>query len=293
MMNTKKALIYTLAALLVCAPLPAAAAEEVPAEAAAVEASEAAADAEGKSLIEILRERRAAQAEKKAAEAQQAKAAEEKAAKEAADTAAKDEASKDASTSSDALQTFLANREAKKAAEAEEASAETEKMEKKEAQDTRYTLLLTDSGYDYYLDGRATRWAQLPHGGEQIIDTWVKLVPSGSMDAAQDGSYSYPPKYYLAHYYIRPKAQQIQFLSELEVTGGRPDNTVKGRGYQAQNWEDLIPDSIEDEIYRGVVAHIKQQKKKKSLKSVWKQIVGDDGPQNVHDALEEYFRISL
>ena len=78
----------------------------------------------------------------------------------------------------------------------------------------------------------------------------------------ESGSYHYPEKYYLMHYYLRPKTQQIQFLSELEVAGGRPNNDVKERGYQSQNWENLIPDSVEDVIYHGVVKRMKNPKKK-------------------------------
>lgn len=176
---------------------------------------------------------------------------------------------------------------AKEAAEA--AEAEKAKKEKKK-EDARYTLLLSDSGYDYYLDHRATRWSQLPHGSEQILDTWVKLVPQKTEEeSAQDGSYTYPQKFYLAHYYIRPKTQQIQFLSELEVSGGRPDNTVKGRGYMSQNWEDLTPGSIEDDIYRGTMDIYKKYKDR------WTTLFGGDysGPRNVRDFLEEYLRISI
>ena len=172
--------------------------------------------------------------------------------------------------------------------------AELKKKEKEAAKakkNERYAYLLSDSGYDYYLDLRATRWVQIPHGDEQILDTWVKLMPEKTEDeAAQDGTYTYPQKYYLAHYYIRPKTQQIQFLSELEVSGGRPDNTVQGRGYSAQNWESLTPDSIEDEIYHGALDRVKKQKAKKNPLTA---LTGDNGPKNLRDALEEYFRISL
>lgn len=148
---------------------------------------------------------------------------------------------------------------------------------------SRYVDVLTDNGYEYYLDTRNTRWIPLPHSGDEyIIDTWVKLVKDASDDGS-DGTYIYPEKYYLAHYYVRPKTRQIQFLSELEVTGGRPDNTVKGRGYQAQNWEDLTPDSIEDVIYESAVAHVGKNKLGGS----------SHGNMNIRDAVEEYLRISL
>ena len=177
--------------------------------------------------------------------------------------------------------------------ETEKMTTETkeETKQRKDKESSRYAYLLSDSGYDYYLDLRATRWVQIPHGDEQILDTWVKLMPEKTEDeAAQDGTYTYPQKYYLAHYYIRPKTQQIQFLSELEVSGGRPDNTVQGRGYSAQNWESLTPDSIEDEIYHGALDRVKKQKAKKNPLTA---LTGDNGPKNLRDALEEYFRISL
>lgn len=179
-------------------------------------------------------------------------------------------------------------------AQREKEKAEKEEKRKKAKLEERYTLLLSDSGYDYYLDHRATRWSQLPHGSEQILDTWVKLVPQKTSDEeAADGSYTYPQKYYLAHYYIRPKTQQIQFLSELEVTGGRPDNTVQGRGYNAQNWEDLTPDSIEDEIYHNALTQFKNRKNKKNPLHMLTDLTGENGPKNLRDAIEEYFRISF
>ena len=65
------------------------------------------------------------------------------------------------------------------------------------------------------------------------------------------GNDNMPPKYFLSHYYIRPKTRQIQFLSELEVTG-RPDNAITERPYSSLHWENLVPGSIEDDIYHGV-----------------------------------------
>jgi len=164
-----------------------------------------------------------------------------------------------------------------------ESESDRKRLLREQKERNRYVDVLTDSGYTYYLDTRNTRWIPLPHSGDEyIIDTWVKLVKDTSDDGS-DGTYSYPAKYYLAHYYVRPKTRQIQFLSELEVTGGRPDNTVKGRGYQAQNWEDLTPDSIEDVIYESAVAHVGKNKLGGS----------SHGNMSIRDAVEEYLRISL
>ena len=178
------------------------------------------------------------------------------------------------------------------AEESEAIKSETEDQadKRKDKERERYAYLLSDSGYDYFLDGRATHWIPLPYrDDEYIVDTWLKIVPTDSTDDPESGNYSYPQKYYLAHYYVRPKTQQIQFLSELEVSGERPDNTVKGRGYMPRNWEDLTPGSIEDEVYRGTLASIKKRGDK------WTKIFGSHytGPRKLRDFVEEYLRIAI
>lgn len=164
-----------------------------------------------------------------------------------------------------------------------QAKSRKSRGKKKKAPQARYAQILTDNGYRYDLDTKNLRWIPLPHSGDEyIIDVWVKLTQEAPNDGS-DGTYTYPEKYYLAHYYVRPKTRQIQFLSELEVTGGRPDNTVKGRGYQAQNWEDLTPDSIEDAIYASAVKH------------AGKNRLGGASRNNmsIRDAVEEYLRVSF
>ena len=178
------------------------------------------------------------------------------------------------------------------AEESEAIKSETEDQadKRKDKERERYAYLLSDSGYDYFLDGRTTHWIPLPYrDDEYIVDTWLKIVPTDSTDDPESGNYSYPQKYYLAHYYVRPKTQQIQFLSELEVSGERPDNTVKGRGYMPRNWEDLTPGSIEDEVYRGTLASIKKHGDK------WTKIFGSHytGPRKLRDFVEEYLRIAI
>lgn len=154
-------------------------------------------------------------------------------------------------------------------------------VEKKDAADkeaARYEFLLSDNGYDYYMDTRNARWILMPHSGDEyILDVWVRLTQQDD-----NADYSYPPKYFLEHYYIRPDKQQIQFLSELEVTG-RPDNEIQERSYSMQHWENLVPGSIEDEIYHQVLAKMGKNKLKgKSSHGM-----------SVRDAVEEYLRISL
>jgi hypothetical protein len=87
-------------------------------------------------------------------------------------------------------------------------------------------------------------------------------------------------KYFLQHYYIRPKTKQIQFLCELEVVG-HPQNTVSEREYDYKNWENLIPSSIESMIY-----HM-------TLRSVSMKGSSEKGRMSVADMFDEYLRISI
>ena len=156
--------------------------------------------------------------------------------------------------------------------------SEESKTKQKDKEEKRFVELLKDNGFTYYLDTKNARWIQMPHSGnEYIADVWVKLVQTD-----ENAEHSYPPKYFLAHYYVRPNTQQIQFLSELEVTG-RPDNAIKERPYSMQNWENLVPGSVEDELYHGIVKNMK--KNRLGGKS--------SNGMSVRDMVEEYLRISL
>ena len=111
------------------------------------------------------------------------------------------------------------------AAPADKTDTKTEDVQKKPVVVNRYVKIFQDNSYSYLMDMQTARWINCPHtGSEQIIDVWIKLVGNGSGDSASE-PYSYPSKYYLEHYYIRPDKQQIQFMSELEVTG-RPNETT-------------------------------------------------------------------
>lgn len=191
----------------------------------------------------------------------------------AADTQAKAESS---------VQTSAAAAET----ENQTAAQSKEKGKKARRQKERFVPLLSDNGYLYLMDTQNARWIRMPHSGDEYIaDVWIKLVKTDE-EKKDDGNnpedYSYPPKYYLEHYYLRPKTQQIQFLSELEVTG-RPDNAIKERAYSMQNWENLVPGSLEDDIYHG------------ALKAMGKNKVGGKTTHGMsaRDMVEEYLRISL
>ncbi len=167
-------------------------------------------------------------------------------------------------------------------------------IEEQQKLDSRYVKLFQDDSFIYSMDKKTAKWILCPNtNNEYIIDVWIRLdvleetgsnatSSSGIMATAYTSSraaaYSYPAKYYLEHYYIHPDKSQIQFLSELEVTG-RPDNNIEERAYDVKNWENLVPDSIEESIYQAVT---KRMKRKGAL----------DLPA-AHEVLEDVFRISI
>ena len=177
-------------------------------------------------------------------------------------------------------------------------------------QKARFVKITGDDTYEYYLDRNAVRWINMPYStSEYMADAWIRMIekkPNNDdmpadlynyvnesfddeiADAAAKGiSYDEvdikvlrTKKYFLEHYYIRPKTQQIQFLCELEVVG-RPQNAISERAYDYRNWENLIPGSIEYSIYHGVLANISKSKANKR------------GHMTFADMVEEYGRISI
>ena len=59
--------------------------------------------------------------------------------------------------------------------------------------------------------------------------------------------------YFLEHNLVDPQNRKIQFLCAIEVEGGRPQNNVKQLKYDHNNWESLIPESVEDIVYHAVI----------------------------------------
>ena len=126
---------------------------------------------------------------------------------------------------------------------------------------TRYMKFYWDDSFTYRLDTESIRWLLLPYSStEYILDVWVKMDP-----AAGQTDYSYPQKYYMEHYYLRPEKQQVQFLSELEVSG-HPQNAIKERAYDYRNWESLVPGSVEEKVYYAVMSILKDLEKDGTVK---------------------------
>ena len=115
----------------------------------------------------------------------------------------------------------------------------------------RYIEICRDESFIYSMDRKAAFYTHIPHTiDEKMIDVWIKLEP---LEYAPE-DYTYPPKYYLEHYLIRPKRKQIQFLCEIEVAG-RPANDVEDKRYDPRRWERLVPGSIEDTIFHAILQH--------------------------------------
>lgn len=158
---------------------------------------------------------------------------------------------------------------------AEDGEAEDEQEQKEKP---RFVEILRDDSFIYWMDTKTAYYTNLPHSvKERMIDVWIKLEPAEYLE----GEYTYPAKYYLEHYLIRPKAQQIQFICEMEVTG-RPNNDVKKNVYDPRRWENLVPGSIEDAVYHAVLEN--------------KKYIRDESSSNgtsVRDYIEDTFNVSF
>ena len=181
-------------------------------------------------------------------------------------------------------------------------TSKNKKQKKLKMQKARFVKLTMDSNYIYYLDKETVSWKKMPYSTtEMMADVWIRMIERDDDElledseiddvifAAEEGKQFRPEdlevlrhrKYHLEHYYLRPKTQQIQYLVELSDIEGNPQNTVNQRTYSHANWEDLIPNSVEYRIYRGVV------------KVIGTGRASQDAPVGFADMLEEYARISI
>ncbi len=152
---------------------------------------------------------------------------------------------------------------------------EEEAKKRKKAQ---FIEIYRDESFIYSMDRKSAFYTNVPHTiDEKMIDVWVKLEP---LEYAPE-DYTYPPKYFLEHYLLRPKRKQIQFLCEIEVAG-RPSNDVEDKRYDPRRWERLIPGSIEDTIFQAILQHKKE--------------IHDESSSNgtsVRDYIENTFNVSF
>ena len=119
-----------------------------------------------------------------------------------------------------------------------------------------------------------------------MIDAWVRLVENTTGEPVAEDGKIHPAKYFLEHYYISPQRRQIMFISELEVTG-RPENAVKERAYDPKNWEQLVPGSIEDELYEAITAQMGSAPGERG------GLLSGTSGMSLRDMVEEYARISF
>ena len=247
--------------------------------AAALEERKAAKEARQQERAAALEERRAAkeaQRQERAAALEERKAAREAQKKERA------------AVKADMAATRAAEKQELRGARvAAKQEKRTEKVRERRERDSRYKTLFTDNNFTYYLDEKNTRWIPRPYqSSAYIIDTWVRLVENTTGEqVAEDGKIR-PAKYFIEHYYISPAKREIMFISELEVTG-RPENAVKERAYDPKNWEQLVPGSIEDEIYEAVTARMKSAPGQRG------GLLSGTSGMSLRDMVEEYARISF
>ena len=170
---------------------------------------------------------------------------------------------------------------------AADAKAEAKAARDAEKAQARYKTLFVDNGFTYYLDSKNSRWVLRPNSGrERMIEAWVRLVENTTGSTVSEDGKVRPNKYFLEHYHISPERREIMFISELEVTG-RPENAVKERPYDAANWEQLVPGSIEDDLFDAVVAKMKQAPGERS------GVLSGTSGMSLRDMIEEFARISL
>lgn len=177
----------------------------------------------------------------------------------------------------------------------------------------RFKLIMEDDGYRYYLDKLQSRWVRVPYTAEEFMaDVWLRLVPI-EKEKAQEEPISEeeqrmprymreqieqerrakeaqkpkitpdtrPSHYFLAHYYLRPTRRQLQFISELEVFN-RPDNNIEEPPYRPNAWENLVPHSVESDMYYKVLKIMRSSPQNPKITDM-----------KFTDALEKFFRISL
>ncbi|MBQ9442385.1 MAG: hypothetical protein IJU55_05180 [Selenomonadaceae bacterium] len=174
----------------------------------------------------------------------------------------------------------------------------------------RFVQVAVDENYIYYLDKQSVAWKKIPYmNSEYMADVWVRMIErepdtsgmpedlaayvndtsSDEIALAKAQGYQYMnedvkvlqnKRYFLERYLLRPSKDQIQFLCELEVVG-HPQNTASQRKYDYNNWEELIPGSIESILYYSIIQVIGKGK------------ASERGHMTFIDMVEEYGRISM
>lgn len=163
----------------------------------------------------------------------------------------------------------------------DKANKKAEREQRRALKKARFQEIGRDNDYVYYMDMKSARYVQPARStSERVMDVWVKLVEQPVPDGANPDELN--EHYYLEHYYVSPQRKAIQFLSELEVAG-RPQNAVRDRAYRVDRWESLIPGSVEETIYHGAVAKMREETK----------FGGRGSTPSLRDMIEEYLRISL
>ena len=91
----------------------------------------------------------------------------------------------------------------------------------------RFTKFTIDN-YTYYVDEQNVLLKKIPNStNEYMLDVWVRMIDNKDIKKKDR-------QYFLEHYCLRPKTNQIQFLGESEVVGHISDKFFE-RSYNHNN----------------------------------------------------------
>ena len=113
----------------------------------------------------------------------------------------------------------------------------------------RYLFLHKAEHARYYLDRQSLSKQPHPYLKEELLDVWIKV------EAQEENAYTYPPPYTLKNYYLRLTKPQYQLKVVLQGGDTPKSKDALRIPYREKNWQDAYPESVEEILYRRIVAY--------------------------------------
>lgn len=113
----------------------------------------------------------------------------------------------------------------------------------------RYVFLHAAEQARYYLDRESLAKQPHPYLKEELLDVWIKV------EAQEENAYTYPPPYTLRNYYLRLTKPQYQLKVVLRAGDTPRSKDAVRYPYREKNWRDAYPESLEEILYRRIVAY--------------------------------------
>lgn len=129
---------------------------------------------------------------------------------------------------------------------ADASDAGRQQVVKQEAQD-RYVFLYADEEMNYFMDRESSKKIRHPYLDESLLDVWVKIAEN------EHAAYAYPERYGMVHYYVRLNKPELQLIETVLVQGKTAQESKPPRPYREKNWKTVVPDTMEEELYRAIV----------------------------------------